>query len=108
VDRRLVPIPMSLTIWWCESDARPGGSCIWKPGQGLQRPTGSQVLGQTFGRGAMTNGWVDMKTTDMMLIMGGNPARIIRAVQMARRSEAHADRKNDLVDPRFTRTSAGR
>jgi len=22
----------------------------------------------------MTNGWVDMKNTDMMLIMGGNPA----------------------------------
>ena len=22
----------------------------------------------------MTNGWVDIKNTDMMLIMGGNPA----------------------------------
>jgi formate dehydrogenase major subunit len=31
-------------------------------------------LGPTFGRGAMTNGWIDIKTTDLMLIMGGNPA----------------------------------
>jgi len=22
----------------------------------------------------MTNGWIDIKNTDMMLIMGGNPA----------------------------------
>jgi anaerobic selenocysteine-containing dehydrogenase len=27
----------------------------------------------------MTNGWVDIKNTDMMLIMGGNPPRTTRA-----------------------------
>jgi anaerobic selenocysteine-containing dehydrogenase len=26
----------------------------------------------------MTNGWVDIKNTDMMLIMGGNPAENVR------------------------------
>jgi formate dehydrogenase major subunit len=31
-------------------------------------------LGPTFGRGAMTNHWVDLKNSDVVLIMGGNPA----------------------------------
>ena len=31
-------------------------------------------LGPRFGRRAMTNGWIDIKNTDMMLIMGANPA----------------------------------
>src|SRR5260370_11666364 len=37
-------------------------------------PTASS-LGPTFGRGAMTNGSVDMKNTDMILILGGNTAQ---------------------------------
>jgi len=49
------------------------GVCYLEPGQGLTRPTVSS-LGPTFGRGAMTNGWIDIRNTDMMLIMGGNPA----------------------------------
>src|SRR6202163_1278545 len=55
----------------------------------------------------MTNGWVDMKNTDMMLIMGGNPAEnhpcgFKWAVEAKRTRNA----KMIVVDPRFTRTAA--
>src|SRR5437879_13707944 len=55
----------------------------------------------------MTNGWVDMKNTDMMLIMGGNPAEnhpcgFKWPIEAKRARNA----KIISVDPRFTRTSA--
>src|SRR5882757_8658944 len=55
----------------------------------------------------MTNGWVDMKNTDMMLIMGGNPAEnhpcgFKWPVEAKRTRNA----KMIVVDPRFTRTAA--
>src|SRR3981189_647531 len=55
----------------------------------------------------MTNGWVDMKNTDMMLIMGGNPAEnhpcgFKWPVEAKRMRNA----KMTVVDPRFTRTGA--
>ena len=55
----------------------------------------------------MTNGWVDIKNTDMMLIMGGNPAEnhpcgFKWAIEAKRTRSA----KMISVDPRFTRTSA--
>jgi formate dehydrogenase major subunit len=55
----------------------------------------------------MTNGWVDIKNTDMMLIMGGNPAEnhpcgFKWAIEAKRTRSA----KLISVDPRFTRTSA--
>src|ERR1700716_2055728 len=55
----------------------------------------------------MTNGWVDMKNTDMMLIMGGNPAEnhpcgFKWAIEAKRTRNA----KMIVVDPRFTRTAA--
>ncbi|HZV88558.1 MAG TPA: molybdopterin-dependent oxidoreductase, partial [Candidatus Binatus sp.] len=55
----------------------------------------------------MTNGWVDMKNTDMMLIMGGNPAEnhpcgFKWAIEAKRTRSA----KIISVDPRFTRTSS--
>ena len=31
-------------------------------------------MAATFGRGAMTNGWVDIKNADVVFVMGGNPA----------------------------------
>src|SRR6266403_1297876 len=56
----------------------------------------------------MTNGWVDMKNTDMMLIMGGNPAENhpcgFKCTDEAKRTR---NAKMISVDPRFTRTSAG-
>jgi formate dehydrogenase major subunit len=55
----------------------------------------------------MTNGWVDIKNTDMMLIMGGNPAENhpcgFKWVIEAKRNR---NAKLISVDPRFTRTSA--
>jgi len=55
----------------------------------------------------MTNGWVDMKNTDMMLIMGGNPAENhpcgFKWPIEAKRTRGA---KMISVDPRFTRTSA--
>jgi len=55
----------------------------------------------------MTNGWVDIKNTDMMLIMGGNPAEnhpcgFKWAVEAKRTRNA----KMIVVDPRFTRTAS--
>ncbi len=55
----------------------------------------------------MTNGWVDIKNTDMMLIMGGNPAEnhpcgFKWPVEAKRQRNA----KMIVVDPRFTRTAA--
>ena len=55
----------------------------------------------------MTNGWVDIKNTDMMLIMGGNPAEnhpcgFKWAVEAKRQRNA----KMVVVDPRYTRTAA--
>src|ERR1700716_1410415 len=55
----------------------------------------------------MTNGWIDIKNTDMMLIMGGNPAEnhpcgFKWAIEAKRQRNA----KLIVVDPRFTRTAA--
>ena len=55
----------------------------------------------------MTNGWVDIKNTDMMLIMGGNPAEChpcgFKWVLEAKRNR---NAKLIVVDPRFTRTAS--
>src|SRR5215475_9957057 len=55
----------------------------------------------------MTNGWVDIKNSDMMLVMGGNPAENhpcgFKWVMEAKRNR---NAKLISVDPRFTRTSA--
>jgi len=64
-------------------------------------------LAPTFGRGAMTNHWVDIKNADVVLIMGGNAAEahpcgfkwVIEAKQ-------HNKAKLIVVDPRFTRSAA--
>src|SRR5215472_10576659 len=55
----------------------------------------------------MTNGYTDIKNTDMMLIMGGNPAEnhpcgFKWAIEAKRTRNA----KMIVVDPRFTRTAA--
>jgi formate dehydrogenase major subunit len=64
-------------------------------------------LAATFGRGAMTNGWVDIKNADVILAMGGNPAEN-HPVGFKWFLEARKDRSAKLVavDPRFTRTAA--
>src|SRR6059036_1321399 len=55
----------------------------------------------------MTNGWVDIKNTDMILVMGGNPAEnhpcgFKWSIEAKRQRNA----KMIVVDPRFTRTAA--
>ena len=55
----------------------------------------------------MTNGWIDIKNTDMMLIMGGNPAEnhpcgFKWPIEAKRTRNA----KMIVVDPRFTRTAS--
>src|SRR5262249_4239563 len=55
----------------------------------------------------MTNGWIDIKNTDLMLIEGGNPAEnhpcgFKWPIEAKRTRNA----KIIVVDPRFTRTAA--
>jgi formate dehydrogenase major subunit len=55
----------------------------------------------------MTNGWVDIKNTDMMLIMGGNPAENHPCgFKWALEAKRNRNAKLISVDPRFTRTSS--
>src|SRR5882762_5431589 len=55
----------------------------------------------------MTNVWVDIKNTDMMLIMGGNPAENHPCVfKWPIEAKRNRNAKMIVVDPRFTRTAA--
>jgi len=64
-------------------------------------------LAATFGRGAMTNGWTDIRNADVVVAMGGNPAENhpvgFRFVMEAKRNR---NAKLVCVDPRFNRTAA--
>jgi formate dehydrogenase major subunit len=54
----------------------------------------------------MTNGWIDIKNTDMMLIMGGNPAENHPCgFKWPVEAKLHRNAKMIVVDPRFTRTA---
>ena len=63
-------------------------------------------MAATFGRGAMTNHWKDIKNADVVLVMGANPAENhpcgFKWALEARDNGA----KLITIDPRFTRTSA--
>jgi formate dehydrogenase major subunit len=55
----------------------------------------------------MTNGWVDIKNTDMILVMGGNPAENHPCgFKWAIEAKRNRNAKLICVDPRFTRTAA--
>src|SRR5258708_39512032 len=55
----------------------------------------------------MTNGWVDIKNTDMMLIMGGNPAENHPCgFKWPIEAKRNRNAKMIVADPRFTRTAA--
>ena len=64
-------------------------------------------LAATFGRGAMTNHWKDIKNADVVLVMGANPAEN-HPCGFKWALEARDDRNARIItiDPRFTRTSA--
>ncbi|QQN34079.1 formate dehydrogenase-N subunit alpha [Rahnella aceris] len=65
------------------------------------------ALAPTFGRGAMTNNWVDIKNANVILIMGGNAAE---AHPVGFKWVIEAKTKNNakviVVDPRFNRSAA--
>jgi len=55
----------------------------------------------------MTNGWIDIKNTDLMLIMGGNPAENHPCgFKWPIEAKLHRNAKMIVVDPRLTRTAA--
>ena len=55
----------------------------------------------------MTNGWIDIKNTDLMLIMGGNPAENHPCgFKWPIEAKLQRNAKIIVVDPRFTRTAA--
>jgi formate dehydrogenase major subunit len=55
----------------------------------------------------MTNGWIDIKNTDMMLIMGGNPAENHPCgFKWAIEAKKTRNAKMIVVDPRYTRTAS--
>lgn len=64
-------------------------------------------LAPTFGRGAMTNHWVDIKNADLVIVMGGNAAEA-HPVGFRWALEAKMQRQAKLVvvDPRFTRSAS--
>ncbi len=64
------------------------------------------ALGESFGRGAMTNHWIDIKNADSILIMGSNAAEHhpISFKWVLRAKDNGATVMH--VDPKFSRTSA--
>src|ERR1700730_7474571 len=55
----------------------------------------------------MTNGWIDIKNTDVMLIMGVNPAETHPCgFKWPIEAKRQRNAKMIVVDPRFTRTAA--
>lgn len=64
-------------------------------------------LAATFGRGAMTNNWVDIKNANVVLVMGGNAAEAHPVgFRWAMEAKVKNGAKLIVVDPRFTRTAA--
>ena len=55
----------------------------------------------------MTNGWIDIKNADMMLIMGGNPAENHPCgFKWPVEAKRNRNARMIVVDPRFTRTAS--
>jgi formate dehydrogenase-N alpha subunit len=64
-------------------------------------------LAPTFGRGAMTNHWVDIKNADIVLIMGGNAAEAHPCgFKWVIEAKKHNKAKLVVVDPRFNRSAS--
>ncbi len=64
-------------------------------------------LAPTFGRGAMTNHWVDIKNTDLILVMGGNAAEAHPCgFKWVTEAKAYHKARLIVVDPRFTCTAS--
>jgi formate dehydrogenase major subunit len=64
-------------------------------------------LAPTFGRGAMTNHWVDIKNANVIVVMGGNAAEAHPCgFKWVTDAKAHNKAKLIVVDPRYTRSAA--
>src|SRR5438445_698394 len=64
-------------------------------------------LAATFGRGAMTNHWRDIRHAELILMNGANPAEAHPVgFQWFMRAKLDRGAKISHADPRFTRTSA--
>lgn len=65
------------------------------------------ALAESFGRGAMTNHWVDLKNADVIIVMGSNPAEN-HPISMKWILKAKKERGAKLlvIDPKFTRTAS--
>jgi formate dehydrogenase-N alpha subunit len=64
-------------------------------------------LATTFGRGAMTNHWVDIKNANVVVVMGGNAAEAHPCgFKWVTEAKAHNNARLIVVDPRFTRSAA--
>ncbi len=64
-------------------------------------------LATSFGRGAMTNHWTDIKNADVVMVMGGNPAEAHPCgFKWVTEAKANNHARLIVVDPRFTRTAA--
>jgi len=76
-----------------------------KPGAGLTTDLRCPVLGPTFGRGAMTNSWTDIRNTDLAIVMGGNSAEAHPCgFKWVTEAKANRGARLIVVDPRYTRT----
>ncbi len=64
------------------------------------------ALGPTFGRGAMTNHWIDIKNSDCVFVIGANPAgnHPVSFYYINKAREAGA--KLIVADPRFNRSAS--
>ncbi|XPE67050.1 molybdopterin-dependent oxidoreductase [Shigella flexneri] len=77
-----------------------------QPGACRHGPTVAS-LAPTFGRGAMTNHWVDIKNANLVVVMGGNAAEAHPVgFRWAMEAKIHNGAKLIVIDPRFTRTAA--
>jgi formate dehydrogenase major subunit len=64
-------------------------------------------LATSFGRGAMTNHWVDIKNANVVVVMGGNPAEAHPCgFKWVVEAKAHNKAQLIVIDPRFTRTGS--
>lgn len=64
-------------------------------------------LANSFGRGAMTNHWIDYQNSDVFFVIGANPAKnhplAMKWITKARETKGA---KLIVVDPRFSKTAA--
>ena len=64
-------------------------------------------MAPTFGRGAMTNTWGDIKNTNLAVIIGGNAAEAHPCgFKWVTEAKAHNKARLIVVDPRLTRSAA--